>query len=83
MSKALYIVDIAITARRKREIKRIHKLSHPVILDDTARIPKEDEMQQLRMMTKDSIKKFDEWTFTYEVLKHKFSSNLYNNKIVN
>lgn len=78
MSKALYIADIAITARAKRQVKKIHKLSHPVILDETGRIPRDEEKRQLMMLTRDSIKKFDEWTYSYEVLRYKFSSKLYN-----
>lgn len=78
MSKALYIADIAITARAKRQVKKIHRLSCPVILDDTGRIPKDEEKRQLMMLTKNFVKKFDEWTYSYEVLRYKFSSKLYN-----
>lgn len=81
MSKALYITDIVITARRKREVLKIHKILHPVILTEDGRIPPEDLNQQLRMMVKDRVKKFDEWTYSYEVLRYVFSSKLYGDRL--
>ena len=77
MNKALYITDIAITARRKREVLKIHKILHPVILTEDGRIPPDELDRQLRMLVKDRIKKFDEWTYSYEVLRYVFSSKLY------
>jgi hypothetical protein len=81
MSKALYITDIVITARRKREVLKIHKILHPVILTEDGRIPPEDLNQQLRMLVKDRVKKFDEWTYSYEVLRYVFSSKLYGDRL--
>lgn len=81
MSKALYITDIVITARRKREVLKIHKILHPVILTENGRIPPEDLNQQLRMLVKDRVKKFDEWTYSYEVLRYVFSSKLYGDRL--
>jgi hypothetical protein len=81
MSKALYITDIVITVRRKREVLKIHKILHPVILTEDGRIPPEDLNQQLRMMVKDRVKKFDEWTYSYEVLRYVFSSKLYGDRL--
>ena len=81
MSKALYITDIVITARRKREVLKIHKILHPVILTEDGRIPPEDLNRQLRMMVKDRVKKFDEWTYSYEVLRYVFSSKLYRDRL--
>ena len=81
MSKALYIADIAITARRKREVLKIHKILYPVILTEDGRIPPDDLNQQLRMLVKDRVKKFDEWTYSYEVLRYVFSSKLYGDRL--
>ena len=81
MSKALYITDIVITARRKREVLKIHKILHPVILTENGRIPPDDLNQQLRMLVKDRVKKFDEWTYSYEVLRYVFSSKLYGDRL--
>ena len=81
MSKALYIADIVITARRKREVLKVHKILHPVILTEDGRIPPEDLNRQLRMMVKDRVKKFDEWTYSYEVLRYVFSSKLYGDRL--
>ena len=81
MSKALYITDIVITARRKREVLKIHKILHPVILTENGRIPPEDLNQQLRMLVKDRVQKFDEWTYSYEVLRYVFSSKLYGDRL--
>jgi hypothetical protein len=57
----------------------VTKEKHPVILNENFRIPEEDLRRSLQMMLKNSInfKKFDEFSYTYEVSDPVFSSKLY------
>lgn len=83
MNRALYIADILITAKRKRDIRYIRKNKQPVILNEDGTIPPDDLTRQLRMMVKDRIelKKFNEYTYTYKIDSYKFSSKLYETKL--
>jgi len=79
-SRSLYISDIVVRARRKRDIRITKLYNHPVILnDETFKIPVDILTWELRSLVKKTIdsKKFPEFTYEYEIINPKFSSKLY------
>lgn len=79
-SRSLYIADIVVRAKRKRDVRITRLYKHPVILDDNSlSIPHDILNSELRSFIKKTIdsKKFPEFTYEYEIINPKFSSKLY------